>query len=107
MPNKKNNAAFDSYFFNQDVGIGLQVTIASTHSLDGDGLKNLRARLKNPNDGVAKSWLVAVIPKGQAFRYTPGPSKYALKRFYFFTLELSPPDGVLSSHTPPLTLAVS
>jgi len=107
MPNKKNNAAFDSYFFNQDVGIGLQVTIASTHSLDGDGLKNLRARLKNPNDDEAKPRFVAVIPKDQAFRYTPGPSPYNLKRFRFFTLELSPPSGVLSSHTPPLALTVS
>lgn len=96
IPNKKTNAAFDSLFF-QARGIGIQITIRPTHSLDEDGSENRWRRLRDPHDSAAKPWFVAVIPKGQGFSYSPQPSQLDLKRFFFFKIELDIPDGVFFS----------
>jgi len=107
IPNKKNNATFDSYLFHDGQGIGLQVTIAPTHSLNSEGLRNLRQRLVDPNNNATKPWLVAVVPKGQILTYAPPPSPANLKQLSFFKIEIELPDGVLLSLTWPLTLIVS
>lgn len=99
LPTKTTNAAFDAFLFHHDQGIGLQITIASTHSLNEDGLKNLRKRLLGPDNEEGTPWLVAIIPKGQRFRYTPTPGTNDLQRFHFFKMEIALPDGVFLSLT--------
>ena len=100
---EKNGSAFDS-LFHQAQGIGLHITIGPTHSLDMDSLKNLRTRLRDPNNGAAEPWLVAVIPKGQSFRYIHRPSDRNLKQFRFYKMELDLPDGELLPHTCPYAM---
>ena len=104
IPNKKSNAAFDSFLFHQAHVIGLQITIEPTHSLNEDLPKNLSRYIRDLTNNAAKTWLVAVIPKGQSFTYTPQPSDRDLKQFCFFKMELDLPDGVLLSLTWPCAM---
>ncbi len=104
LPTKTNNAAFDAFLFHHDQGIGLQILIVTTHSLNGDVLTNLRKHNRGPNNKEAKPWFIAVTPKGQRFRYTSPPSNRDLKRFHFFRMELALPDGVFISLTWPYAM---
>lgn len=98
---------YDSFLFHEGQGIKLQITIAPTHSLNPDGLSNLRKRLVDPSTRVKKPWLIAIVPEGQTLGYTPRPNESNLREFEFFKMEIKLPDGVLLSLTWPLTLMVS
>ena len=89
IPNKKTNAAFDSLFL-QTRGIGIQITIEPTHSLNEGGFKNPWTCLHDPHNSATKPWFVTVFPKGQSFSYSPRPSQLDLKWFFLFTIELRP-----------------
>lgn len=99
LPTKTTHAGFDAFLFHHDQGIGFQITIASTHSLNDDGLKSLRKRLLCPDNKEGTPWFVAIIPKGQHFQYMPAPGTNDLQQFHFYKLEIALPDGMLISLT--------
>jgi len=85
IPNEKNNnATFDAFCRSKGKGIGLQMTLATTHSVASSGLNVLKKRL-SANATTNDYYLVFVIPKGQMFEcVAPQPQSV----FTFYILEL-------------------
>jgi hypothetical protein len=90
IPSATNNPTFDSFFVTGGVGVGLQMTLAATHSLKPMGLKDLKVRL----GAVTTRRFVFVIPKNRTFTCTK-PSSPELAHFEFFTLTMNLSDGGL------------
>jgi len=89
LPRASNNPTFDSFFYLGDSGVGLQMTLGSSHSLRPRGLQLLYGRLKK----VSSPYLfVFVIRKGSVFQCKE-PSAKQMERFTFCTLELPLPSG--------------
>lgn len=103
VPTYGNNPTFDSFFHLQSVGVGFQMTLGRTHTLNPKGLRMLNGRLgalDKANEPKREKWFVFVIREGSSFRCAK-PSALQMKRFKFFTLELEPPNSehLLSSPT--------
>jgi len=84
VPNEKNNATFDAFCRSNGNGIGLQMTLATTHSVAPSGLNLLQRRL-SANVKMNDYYFVFVIPKGQKFECVAPQSQFG---FTFCTLEL-------------------
>jgi len=84
VPNEKNNATFDAFCRSKEEGIGLQMTLATTHSVAPSGLNILNKRL-SANVKTKDYCFVFVIPKGQKFECVAPRSQSV---FTFYTLEL-------------------
>ncbi|KAI0792595.1 hypothetical protein C8Q75DRAFT_753594 [Abortiporus biennis] len=84
IPSAGNNPAFNSFCRLENWGIGFQMTLASTHSLDPGGIKMLYDRLSSSQQRA----FIFVIPKGHSFRVTPGQRAKAWFKFYTLGLEL-------------------
>ncbi len=84
IPNERNNATFDAFLRcdEEQTGIGLQMTIGTSHSLAATGLAALEQRLTAKN-----RYFVFVIPKGQQFKCQTPASKWQ-SAFSFFILAL-------------------
>ena len=99
IPTNKNNATFDAFFHHQSdsigqsCGIGLQMTLSDTHSLNAKGLKALHDRLQART--CTRHMYVVVIRKGRGFKnFKPTPSSSQHQQFRFFTMELDLPVGM-------------
>jgi hypothetical protein len=83
IPSATNNATFDAFCRCEGKGIGLQMTLAQTHSLAESGLRMLEDRLLDVKD----RYFVFVIRKSQKFA-CKAPAPEWLSLFHFCTLEL-------------------
>ena len=102
IPNHGNNPTFDAFFHHEHVGVGLQMTLGRTHTLNPNGLQVLHERLGILGE-EREQWFVFVIRRGSTFRCTK-PSATQTEKFRFFTLELESPNG---EHHFPLLADVS
>jgi len=84
VPNEKNNATFDAFCRSKGKGIGLQMTLATTHSVAPSGLNLLKKRL-SANMKTNDCYFVFVIPKDQMFECVAPQSQSG---FTFYILEL-------------------
>ena len=80
IPFSGSNPAFDSFFRNESIGVGLQMTLASHHTLNRDGLRMLYGRLGM--ESAYERWFVFIIRKGSVFKCQK-PSVLQMKRFKF------------------------
>lgn len=86
IPRAGNNPAFDAFLrINEDIGVGLQMTLAAGHTLNARGLRMLWGRLGKKS--ADKNYFVFVIRQGSDFE-CKRPSATQMNRFKFYTLEL-------------------
>ena len=90
VPNERNNTTFDAFCRSEGNGIGLQMTLATTHPVAPSGLNILKMRL-SANANTNDHYFVFVIPKGQKFECAAPQQKSG---FTFCILELD--DGQYS-----------
>ena len=100
LPAASDNPAIDSFFHWNGVGVGLQMTLGSNHSLKPKGLELLYGHLKKVS---SRYFIVFVIRKGSVFE-CKAPSGKQMERFTFCTLELPLPSG---EYQPPSTAGSS
>jgi len=90
VPYEDKDASFDAFCRSEGNGIGLQMTLATTHPVAPSGLGVLKKRL-SANANTSDYYFVFVIPKGQEFDCEAPERKSA---FTFCILELD--DGKYS-----------
>ena len=95
IPASKNNATFDAFFHTEHYGIGLQMTLSDTHSLNADGLKKLHDRLEARRQTNTQHLFIVVVRKGHRFKnFTPTPTPKQQQQFRFLTMQLELPAGM-------------
>jgi len=95
VPSSRRNAACDAFFHHEGRGVGLQMTLSETHSLNAEGLNDLYNRLQYPGGHTTQHWYVVVIRKGcQLKKFESRPNDAQLAKFRFFTMELELPTGM-------------
>lgn len=97
IPFSGSNPTFGSFYHGR-IGAGLQITLASTHKLNVEGLRMLYGRL---GEGLApKNWFVFVTREGSVFKCKK-PFAMQMGKFALFALELKLPSR--KHHFPSLT----
>ena len=96
-PSASNNRTFDSFFFLGNIGIGLQMTLAPTHTLNTKGLLELHKRLGKKSE--KETWFAFVIRRGSSFK-CKAPSLIQREKFSFCTMEVPLPQGEHNLHSP-------
>ncbi|KIY68430.1 hypothetical protein CYLTODRAFT_489804 [Cylindrobasidium torrendii FP15055 ss-10] len=91
IPSAANNPAFDAFARPGGRGIGFQMTLSSTHSLNAGGLQMLRARLKDTDTKKRKALFAFVVPYGRSFSCS-APEKRKDRDFFDFVLLEVPPN---------------
>ena len=85
VPNIRNNPTFDAFFRVGRKAIALQITIATTHSVNPLGLDEFYKR--TPGTKPQDRYFVFVIPKGQGFECKEPPDGWP-KGSRYFILEM-------------------
>ncbi|KAF7294741.1 SET domain-containing protein [Mycena indigotica] len=86
VPSQGNNPTFDSFLHMETPPrlVGLQMTIASKHSIKKSGLDQLRRRQL---PGESNPWMIYIIPQGHSIQL-PHLNKSPFNQFTFFACEV-------------------